>query len=71
MKIYTQDRNHVVEVPRELWVTQVGENGAIFATTYSVNPLGNYGSPERAREVLSELFQYYRNGKNSYIMPLE
>ena len=72
MKIYTQDRERILEMPSNIWVVEYGSEslGGIFST--SRNPqLGEYKTKSRAREVLGEIFKYFRDGKNSYIMPLE
>ena len=72
MKLYTQSRNAIIELPEEIWVSTVGsEKTAIISTAYIEPKLGEYESEERARQVLGEIFYYYRNGKSSYIMPEE
>lgn len=71
MKIYTQNRERVLEIPGEIWVAEYsGELAGIFSSS-RFPQLGEYKSKERAKEVVREIFEYYRNGKNSYIMPLE
>lgn len=70
MKLYTQDRERIIEMPREIWVTTYSEKSGIFST--SLHPqLAEYDAEERAKEVLAEIFKYYRNGENSYILPKE
>ena len=69
MKIYTQDRKRIIEMPREIWVTEMSTNGEIYSTAYINAHLGTYNNNDRAQEVVKEIFDYYRNGKNSYIMP--
>ncbi len=69
MKIYTQDRKRIIEMPREIWVTEMDNKGAIFSTAYINGHLGNYENEDRAKEVVKEIFDYHRNDKNSYIMP--
>lgn len=72
MKILTQDRTAVIELPREVWVTPQGPEGAIVVSTSYISPrIGNYGSVDRAKAVVKEIFYFYRSGKNSYIMPEE
>lgn len=72
MKIYTQDRERIIDIPREIWVTTYGCDGfAIIGTSYLRGLLGLYGSEQRAKEVLKEIFEYYRNSKISYTMPIE
>lgn len=71
MKIFSQDRQLIVDMPRELWVTRSGDNYIVIGTAYSFPTLGTYRTEERAREVLRQIFEYHRTGKNSYIMPEE
>lgn len=69
MKILTQNREMVIETPRNMWSTNMAEKGVIVCSN-DYNPIiGCYDSPERAREVLNEMFDYMRNGKKTYIMP--
>ena len=70
MKILTQNREAVVELPREVWATQHGpERASVVSTSYISPHMGTYNSIDRAKEVVKEIFDYHRNGKNSYIMP--
>lgn len=70
MKLYTQDRERIIEMPREIWVTTYSGRSGIFST--SLEPqLAEYKTEGRAKVVLAELFDYYRNGKNSYALPKE
>lgn len=72
MKILTQDRTAVIELPREVWVTPSGPERAMVVSTSYISPqIGQYDSVDRARTVVKEIFNYYRAGKNSYIMPEE
>lgn len=70
MKIYTQNRERIVEMPLELRIVSGGTSSVIVGNGFKDPVLGKY-TTARAKEVLREIFQYYRNGKNSYIMPLE
>lgn len=71
MKIYLQDRSAVIELPRDIWVAEMGK-GSLIVSSCGVRPyLGEYPTKERAVEVLKEIFEYHRAGKNSYIVPLE
>lgn len=56
-------------MPREIWVTEMSTNGEIYGTAYINAHLGTYNNNDRAQEVVKEIFDYYRNGKKSYIMP--
>lgn len=70
MKILTQDRTAVIELPREVWAAQNGDDGALVVCTSHISPhIGTYSSIDRAKEVVREIFDYHRNSKNSYIMP--
>lgn len=72
MKIYTQDRERILEMPSDIWVVEYGSEsfGGVFSTSRN-SQLGEYKTKSRAKEVVKEIFEYYRNGKSSYIMPLE
>ena len=71
MKILIQGRTAVIELPREVWTTGYGDEGhaGVFSTSYISPCLGHYDSIGRAKAVVKEIFDYHRNGKNSYIMP--
>ena len=69
MKIYLQDREKVVEMPREMWITKNGTYYSIMGTAYIVPVLGSYNGEERAKEILKQIFESYQNGKKSYVMP--
>lgn len=73
MKILTQDRNTVMDIPAEVYVANVDKDcSAVMCSGNRKNIyLGTYSSSKRAKEVLGEMFQYYRRGKNSYVMPEE
>ena len=69
MKIYLQDRQKIITMPKEVWATKNGKCYSIIGTSYITPILGNYETEQRAMEVLNQIFEYYRNGKNSYVMP--
>ena len=70
MKILLQDRQKIIEMPRELWITLYdGENYGILGNPYITPVLGLYKAETRAQEVLQEIFESYQSGKSSYIMP--
>ena len=71
MKLYIQDRDAVIELPKDLWVVDVCSRGLIVSSNPVRPYIGEYPSVGRAREVLQEIFDYHRNGKNSYILPKE
>ena len=69
MKIYLQDRQKIITMPKEVWATKNSKCYSIIVTSYITPILGNYETEQRAMEVLNQIFEYYRNGKNSYVMP--
>lgn len=71
MKILTQGRTAVIELPKEVWVTSYGPEGraGVFSTSDRMPCLGDYDGIDRAKAVVKEIFDYHRNGKNSYVMP--
>lgn len=69
MKLYLQDRQKIIDMPREVWMTGNGVNYCIMGTSYISPVLAVYDNEKTAKEVLSKMFEYYRNGKNSYILP--
>lgn len=71
MKILLQDRQKIVEMPREIWIAENAEDCTIVGSAYITPYLGNYPTKQRAQEVIGQMFEYYRNGKNSYVMPTE
>lgn len=81
MKIMTQNREMIIEQPRQVWVTPIvlgddGEGsddarGYIMCNVQRNPELGEYKSVTRAKEVLAELFEAQRRGKANYYMPRE
>lgn len=71
MKILTQDRSAMIELPKEIWATCAGEDhrGLVVGTSDHSSTMGIYGSIDRALAVVKEIFDYYRNGKKTYVMP--
>lgn len=69
MKLYTQDRSKITELPKEIWVTSYGVQFAIIGTLYTMPVIALYDTEQRAKAVLKEIFEHYRNGKNSYVLP--
>lgn len=71
MRILSQDRRAIVELPGEVWVTQVGEehNGLIVADVEFMPYLGIYTDCKRASEVLTEIFEAYTKKERVFIMP--
>lgn len=69
MKLYTQDRLRIMEMPGDIWTTVAGDKWIIVTNNTRAPQIAEYSDQERAAEVLAEIFKYYRNGKNSYILP--
>lgn len=71
MKIFTQGRTCIIEMPKEVWCSSYGqENRASVFSSSELSPaLGDYKDIGRARAVVKEIFDYYRNGKKTYVMP--
>lgn len=77
MKIMTQDRETIIEQPRQVWVTPIvvrdaaGDltKGHIMCSADRNPTLGEYESISRAKEVLVELFETQRRGEVNYYMP--
>ena len=67
MKILTQDRKAVIDLPKEVWAAEFGQAAAVVCADRE--PLGIYSDYDRAKAVLREIFDYYRNGKKTYVMP--
>lgn len=68
MKIYAQDRQKIVEMPRELWVAQYGDKWGIIGTFY-INPvLGIYDTEEMAQRIFGDIFTAYKRGDKTYTM---
>lgn len=60
----------MIEMPREIWAAYNGMTRGIVVSTSYISPhIGTYSSIDRAKEVVKEIFDYHRSGKNSYIMP--
>lgn len=69
MKLYLQDRQKIIDMPREVWMTGTEKEYYIMGTSYISPVLAVYDNEKIAKEVLNKMFEYYRNGKNSYVMP--
>lgn len=72
MKILTQDRIRIFNFSGNVWAADISGQGYIVTEKVSGSPyVGTYKDIDRATEVLREIFQYYRAGEKSYIMPEE
>lgn len=68
MRILTQNKSRIVELPAEVWATRCGDIGIICSTS-RFPLLGEYVSEKRACEVLTEMFNCYKNNESCYTMP--
>ena len=66
MKIMTQDKTRVLNF-KMTYISYVSKN-RICESDFSI---AEYASPERAKEVLNDMFQKYVAGEKAYIMPEE
>lgn len=71
MKLYLQDREAILELPSDIWVTGVAGKGLIVSSNRVRPYIAEYVSVARAQEIVREIYEYYRDGKNSYTLPLE
>lgn len=71
MKIFTQDKKKFVDIPKELWVTDLPEYSLIVGKCYIEPCLGIYKTADRAAEVFKEMINNYNNGAVTYCMPAE
>ena len=68
MKIFTQNRKYLVEMPRNIWAANYGNRTGIFCSGSSVSHLGEYRKG-RALEILEEITKAYQNGESVFYMP--
>ena len=66
MKIMTQDKTRVLNF-KMTYISHVSKN-RICEGDFGI---AEYASPERAKEVLNDMFQKYAAGEKVYIMPEE
>lgn len=66
MKIMTQDKTRVLNF-KMTYISYVSKN-RIREDDFGI---AEYASPERAKEVLNDMFQKYAAGEKTYIMPEE
>ena len=73
MKIMIQDRTMIIEQPRCIWAENYpfSDKGIVASNSKRAPILGIYSTPDRAKEVLNEVFEYQRNGKYNFYMPQE
>lgn len=66
MKIMTQDKTRVLNF-KMTYISYASKN-RICESDFGI---AEYASPERAKEVLNDMFQKYAAGEKIYIMPEE
>lgn len=77
MKIMTQARDGIIDYPKQMWAVQAFRDdpdrfvGYILCNSHPNPMLGEYPTVERAKEVLTEIFEAQRRGAGSYYMPKE
>lgn len=74
MKIMTQNRDTILEQPRQMWVSpnyEGTEDYAICSNVKRVPTLGVYQTESRAMEILKDIFESQRRGLVNFYMPLE
>lgn len=68
MKIVTQDKKKIVDMPPELWISDCFGYSMIVGKCYITPHLGIYGK-QKAQEVLEEIIENYEQGTRVYYMP--
>ena len=77
MKIMTQARDGIIDYPKQMWMVKAFRDdpdrfvGYIMCDSHLNHALGEYPTVERAKEVLTEIFEAQRRGAGSYYMPKE
>lgn len=72
MKILTQKRDEIIELPKKIWATTSGTKGVVVTSRATLDPeIGKYKDIKRVKEVLAEILQKYTARESVYIMPEE
>ena len=77
MKIMTQARDGIIDYPKQMWAVQTFRDdpdrfvGYILCNSHPNPTLGEYPTVERAKEVLTEIFEAQRRRECSYYMTKE
>lgn len=72
MKILTQKRDEIIELPKKIWATTSGTKGVVVTSRATLDTeIGKYKDIKRAKEVLAEILQKYTARESVYIMPEE
>ena len=59
MRVLTQDRSHIIKLPKDIWISKVDTTGRylIICTSKIAPYLGVYKDTIAARDALKELYQ--------------
>lgn len=72
LKVFTQNRNEIIDFPKKVWIVACGEKGMVVSTTATLDPtIGEYENIDRAKEVLNDMLKQYKSGEKVYVMPEE
>ena len=72
LKVFTQNRNEIIDFPKKVWIVACGEKGMVVSTTATLDPtIWEYGNIDRAKEVLNDMLKQYKSGEKVYLMPEE
>ena len=72
LKVFTQNRNEIIDFPKKVWIVACGEKGMVVSTTATLVPtIGEYGNIDRAKEVLNDMLKQYKSGEKVYVIPEE
>lgn len=70
MKILTQDRKTLMDMPKELWAAEVTHGMGMIVCSGRVHQyLGMYSTIGLAEDILKQIFDCYKHGEASYTMP--
>ena len=70
MRVLTQDRSHIIKLPKDIWISKVDTTGRylIICTSKIAPYLGVYKDDAAAREALQELYQSIAERKDIHEM---
>lgn len=68
MRILCQDRTQIIDMPKAVWITQVGEKWVLMGSEGHPQVLATYKERYRAKDALKDLFDHHRRDED-YVMP--
>lgn len=71
MRILSQSKEEVLNMPRSMWLTEVGGRGYIMSNAMYNPVIGDYATKERASQVLNSLYSAFKGGAKVYEMPVK